>query len=715
MPLSEALPKKHRQDMSAREQLALILRCMLDALLPLLILLRPLTFGGELGSHDHLAWFLLVGLGWLAVAGECLLGLRSGLRWGPATLLVLPLLLLLLPAAAASPLPSEGWGWWAGWAGIVAAAGFVLQALPGRERLAIGAFLAALVLTAVLGLVQAGQVLPHLASDPAVLRAAEGLGLDAATLEERSSRGGAYATFTISNLFAQWLVGCGLLALGMLLVARRELLRRGGDVRAPALLALACGVAILALTQTNAKGAVAVALAAGAAAWSGARRGPLRWLPLALLALVATAVLLWPPATRLAGDSATVRIGYWRAAASMIVERPLSGHGHAAFALESPARLRVEDEFSRHPHNDLLSAAVAAGLPAGLLLTGLLAVLALRAPGVLPWPATERWPALVPIAAVPYLALFGLMVSDNLHYWPWLPAPLWAMALGLLAALCIAASRRLPAPPSWALQAAVAAMVAGCMIDFVCHDLGAIGSLALLAALAGHGRAKTFVLAGNSRLLTLLPGLALILGLALIWPRAAQRGEAWRTLHLFQGMAMATQRGDETAIAGHLHDLALTIGRPPPSQGQEAVAVRRDAWAAAYEEALRWPADLRLAPRLAAQHGDPRESSSMLAILAERLPQSTEIHSLRAQAEAASGRLDAAIDAQRQAVALSPWILPHRQMLARLLDARGRSGDREEATAIRAQVRELDAQVFPRHRSRPEDGPRPHPELRPLP
>ncbi len=260
-----------------------------DVLLVALIVLRPLVWGGDATSWDSLAYLVLTAgaLGVVVAEGWC--GWRPAWRWNWGGLLALLLLLTLAPAAARSATPSAAWGMWGMVLADLGLAAYAMQALPGRTRLAWAALVAGLALLAGVAAAQQGVVLPAMRAalargDPALARFETGHG----DLAERLRNGGVFATFTLANTFAAYL----LLTLPPLAAA---LLRPGTAPwlrAATALVALLAGAALLA---TGSKGAYLALAAAAVLLASGGLRGWHRLLPPAALLLALAAALASSP------------------------------------------------------------------------------------------------------------------------------------------------------------------------------------------------------------------------------------------------------------------------------------------------------------------------------------------------------------------------------------------------------------------------------------
>ncbi|MCP9885501.1 O-antigen ligase family protein [Synechococcus sp. ATX 2A4] len=190
--------------------------------------------------------------------------------------------------------------------------------------------------------------------------------------------------FDYANIAGSWLAVAWPFALAALLQASQSWQRRSAALGLAALLA-----ASLYLTDSrNAWGALvlAVPIVGGPRSW-------LWLLPLLLLALLPVALSVLPgvplllqgPARALVPEAiwgrltdlqhaserplAITRLSQWGVALSLIAERPLLGWGAAAFSVIYPLRTGF---WHGHPHNLPIDLALSHGLPAALLLVGLL-------------------------------------------------------------------------------------------------------------------------------------------------------------------------------------------------------------------------------------------------------------------------------------------------------------------------------------------------------
>lgn len=448
-----------------------------EALLVALIVLRPLVWSGDHTAWDHFAWMLLVivALGVLTVEG--LTGRRPWLRWGPGGLIAGVLVAGLLPATVLSPEPATAWGTWNALVVNLGFAFWLCQVVPGRERLALAALLGGAAIEIVVALLQPIWTLPAMAAklaahDPTVMAMETAKG----ELAERIANGGMFGTFTLANTLAAFL----LLVLPLIAWQRT-------------VLPVVFVAGVFAFVGTKSKGAYAALIAAGGTLWLTTVRNRWRWLPFAGAAALLVAIVSVPMLKQGLAASAEVRLGYWRGAVTLIAEEPFAGHGLHAFAVENARVIPPGSERSRSVHNDVLEAAVDAGIPAALLLAALLAWLVLGARG-----RTEPSTAIAPPAAtLPLLGLLPLFaalgtLSSNTSWWPlgnddatwWL----WPLLLAGLGIGVIHLAMRLPWPPAWAFRLALGAFALHCLVDFDLHSPGIWGTLTVVAILASEQR-----------------------------------------------------------------------------------------------------------------------------------------------------------------------------------------------------------------------------------
>ncbi|HEX3135601.1 MAG TPA: hypothetical protein VHX44_18710 [Planctomycetota bacterium] len=178
-----------------------------DILLAALIALRPLVWSGDAGAWDNLGWLTLalIALLWLVI--DAWRGRVPAWRFGLGGVIAAGLLLILLPAALRSPYPSTGMGQW-GMAVIhLGFAAYLMQVVPGRERLAFSALVGALVVECLVALGQWVWVLPGMAKalaggDPAIAA----LETTSEDLANRVAYGELFETFTLANTLAAFLL-----------------------------------------------------------------------------------------------------------------------------------------------------------------------------------------------------------------------------------------------------------------------------------------------------------------------------------------------------------------------------------------------------------------------------------------------------------------------------------------------------------------------------
>ena len=203
--------------------------------------------------------------------------------------------------------------------------------------------------------------------------------------------------FDYANIASAWLAFSWPLLLGAAVAGGRSWLQRWSWRQPTVLLLVLAQLTALYLTDSrNGWGAAVLALplVLGTASWVWLL--PLLLLlalPLLLAVLPGVPELLQLPARALVPDSiwgrlsdltfsdrplASTRLGQWGVAATLVAERPWLGWGAAAFTLVYPQRTGV---WHGHPHNLPLDLALSHGLPAALLLVGVVLWLLLRSMG----------------------------------------------------------------------------------------------------------------------------------------------------------------------------------------------------------------------------------------------------------------------------------------------------------------------------------------------
>jgi O-Antigen ligase len=651
-----------------------------DILLVALIALRPLVWSGDASALDNLAWLLLalIALVWLVV--DAWRGRLPAWRFGIGGVLGAALLLILLPAALRSPYPSTGMGLW-GMAVIhLGFAAYLMQVIPGRERLAFGALAGALTVECLIALGQWVWVLPKMAAalaggDPTIAALENANG----DLANRVAYGGLFGTFTLANTLAAFLLLAAVPFIGVLQVGRGiQRLITG------VLLAIALIVAV----GTASKGAAVALVLAGALVWTMHVTGRLRWLAMIGLVIGGIAIAIIPQVRDLGAASAKVRLGYWEGATTLIAESPLLGHGINGFAAHGTRTMPLDAEPTRHVHNDVLEAAVDGGVLAGLAMLTLLGWCTRRRTIVPttstsdPNEAKRTWQATWPLLLIfPVFSALGMLTS-NVEWWPlgasemtwWL----WPLILSGVVIGVAVLSTRLPLPPAWAWQLALAAFVLHCLVDFNLQSPAIWGTVIVVAILAG-GRTYTVGMCSISR--CVVTGLVLLCAFGYLsgWTHALERA-----LSRLQLAAFAEEHADSKKDADSRRLFGLQH----------------------LDAASRWPSDpvlaleaLRLIPA-----GTDRLPLSMQ--MAEQRPWSSQLHECQALDHLAMGDWQNAADALRIAITQNPAYLPRRQLLVELLEHAAKAQPDSAATWLQAatderqRITELSPLVHPRNRLR---------------
>jgi O-antigen ligase len=634
-----------------------------DILLVALIALRPLVWSGDAGAWDNLAWLLLAVGALMWLVADAWRGRVPAWRFGIGGLIATALLLILLPAALRSPYPSTGMGLW-GMAVIhLGFAAYLMQVVPGRERLAFGALAGALVVECLVAFGQWGWVLPGMATalaggDPAIAALENSNG----DLADRVAHGGLFGTFTLANTLAAFLLLAAIPFVGVLMEGRGRQRLIAGTVIA---------LAVIVAVGTASKGAGVALILAGAWVWTLHVRGRSRWVAAVALAIGGIAIAAIPALRDLGMASADVRLGYWHGAAALIGEAPVLGHGLHGFAAHGARAMPLTAEPARHVHNDVLEAAVDGGVFAGIALLALLGWCALKRPAAVSATPAARddanrtlrsaWPLAL---FFPLFAALGMLVS-NLEWWPlgasgstwWLwPLVLSGVAIGV-ALVCAC----LPLPPPWAWRLALAAFALHCLVDFNLQSPGLWGTFIVVAVLAG-GR----TLAVGSCRISRTAVTVLVAGLAL-------------------GLVFAIRQVVPRTLAA--------AGTMPQVDYDRAVAL-----------ACQWPMDVGLLLHcLREQAGADRLAHSTIA--AECLPWHGEAQEAFAVDLALNGRWDESLAAMRTAIASNPAYLPRRERLIGLL--------RFAAEALPSRSAVLLAEADEEERLITESAPRVHPRNRP--
>ncbi len=653
-----------------------------DIFLVALIALRPLIWSGDAGAWDNLAWLTLTmfALGWLLI--DAWRGRITSWRFGIGGIIAAALLVTLFPAALRSPFPSTGIGLWGTAIIHLGFAFYMMQTISGRERLAFAALTGALIIECFVALGQWAWTLPNMAfalahGDPAVA----GLENSNGDLAERVANGGLYGTFTLANTLAAFLLLSAVPLVGVAFASRKNLRLIVGAFIAMALL-IAIG--------TASKGAAVALFLSLVVVWTLHRRGRDRWFAVAAVIILATAVALIPPLRHIGAASANVRLGYWQGATWLIADAPLSGHGIHAFAAFSSRAMPITAEPTRHVHNDVLEAAVDGGIIAGVALALLLLWCARTRRDVELPENRERdshavkneirfflracWPLILFIL---FFTSLGMLAS-NIEWWPlgagestwWL----WPLILsGILIGVMVFCSR-LPLPPAWAWQLALAAFALHCLVDFNFQSPAIWGTLIVVSVLAGGHH---YVL--NNSLLSRCVITLLIMGMALGLTVGTQR-----VIELQMGQSRLAPSATETL--NH-----ITSGVHPDAKKLLALAEH-------------WPASVELSAACISSHPPSNDRLSLTQTFVEHHPWNAQGHEWLAQDFAAVGQWDDAIHALTIAIDYSPAFLPRHQRLAELLDRATvalptRANDfQHQAETERQRIIDLAQIVHPRNR-----------------
>ncbi len=693
----------------ARERLPLIAGPVHATLLALLIVLRPLVWDGNAAWLPNLAYLLLVVLALATLLVEGWVDTRRAWRWSVNGALFAALLLVLLPAALRSPLPVEGWSLW-GMAFIhLGLAAYLMQVVPGRERLALAALGAGLAGETIICLGQYAFVLPGMAAAQARGEFAGAIGPgQQGILAERIANGGLFGTFTLSNTLAAFLLLAVPPLIGSAFDAR-------GSRPARTLAWMVAGFSVLVFALTGSKGAVIALGAAIALQWWWRHQGVRRWVPVAFAVVVAVAALNHPGLRHGLHDSAEVRVGYWRGAIELVREAPVSGHGLESFREHAPRVLQPWAEYSVHVHDEPLEAAVDGGVIAGGLLLILLARLAwvprarARAGVELelsptttgipidgPYPSTAIG-AVALAVGVAYWSMLGTL-HDNLSWWPGGAGMLGEWGLGAVLGAVLGGVfmvlSRLEAPPAWSVSLGLMALALHALLDFDLHSSAVWGTVMVLAVLSPSA-SRIVSPAGRARVALLCVCTLAVAAALALWLGGVVRAATLRDARQIEEYArmLRTQgalTGDESERV--LTALTETAGEPLPLPGDaQRKADRNRIIAACLADGVRLAGDdHQLATQLLAllPAGAAREPATR-ALRARRpnsslaeamLAQDCQALALESSGDRSRAHWHDALDQARIALALAPSNLRPRKALADLCaDAANHLPDEAEA------------------------------------
>lgn len=418
----------------------------------------PSEPGGHADTGRGLLWSLglLICVG-LAIASRWLGG-RLLLRRSWADLAVLGLFLLVgLSASHAGDRRSAiNLAWeWAG----VGCAYFLIRSLPadrGESKAVLGAFVATAVALSALGVYQTLLEYPetramYLREPDRALKLA-GVGDDPASRRRFEDRllgsTEVTATYALANSLAGFLVGPSVVVVGLVVVNLLD--RRDRRLVAIALAAIPALLLVAVLMLTKSRSA-ALGFVAGLVAVAIAQRRRIGGRSLAIAAgglvglggLLVVAGFATKQLDREVFSQSTMslryRWEYWVGASGVIRERPWTGHGPGNFA--GPYlrhKLAAASEEVRDPHNLLLEAWAAAGLPAlaclvVALATGMLCCFAAERGEGRTSDAPRRYLLLCSFGTLFVPVVFGEMnpfAADDLARWVVLAIG-WTCAVGL--------------------------------------------------------------------------------------------------------------------------------------------------------------------------------------------------------------------------------------------------------------------------------------------
>ncbi len=655
-----------------------------DLLIVLLVGLRPLVWDGDPASMANLVYLAVV----QGAAMAALVDISRGMafRWSPMATVTTALILSLLPACWFAPVPPEGRAYGVQLVTTGVLGWYLLQVLPGRGSLIQASLLGGLAVEGVLALGQKVFVLPAMALSNHQGELAQNMAdIPTADLGERIANGGIFGTFTLSNLLAAWLLLAVPVALGAV--------RSGGPTGARMVALVTALGGGLAFAMTASKGAWLIAAGVLGLAWAWHRRA---WWILAAGPLAVLGLFQMPSVAAALEASATVRWEYWQGAWGLVTTAPWTGHGWGAFGQASAAFMPVTAEPTRIVHQGLLEVAVSAGIPIALLWAAGVVFLvwprkSLGAPAAGSGTVSGGLVVAISVFAVLYGSLLGGL-DGNLGWWPGgggLAVVPWGALLGLILGLVVVGTRALPvAPRSWLVLAMVAFLLHS-QIDMDFLSFACLGTLAVLAVLAGDGGRP-------------IPGRGPVVVTALVLPLVGLATLGWGVLAVGQRQAaedasllrIAAQGGEEGTQV-----LEMLAQRPVPPAGRSAAfmeVLTRTRQAAADDH----PLVLRLA--LFTPPG--AERLAILDGLRPHLPWHAGLRFNRAEDLMVLGRWEDAVAEARSGIERAPAHLDLHRRFASLLERAARAQPERapvwwaERKAVLDDIARLTAVVHPKNR-----------------
>jgi O-antigen ligase len=703
--------------------------------LVVLPLLRPLVWSGQPTDVANLFYLVLLTAG--ITTGLLLRGLEApsaagsdpaGIRrwWSRPAVWGGIFLLFAVYGSLASPLPASAWTLTIGWTLHVAAPVALWPAIRRRPHLVLSGLLAGLAgeLLLLIGQVcwERPRLAAQLADDPA-------LTVERRVAEQYQARIGSWrleGTFLLANTLASYLI----LVLPLLLACAW----RAHVARLPLRWALLTSAvaALTALGVSGSKAGILALLVAGMVVGVACLRA-WRWRGgvICAVAAVLLLILLLPSVRRAVGDSAGVRLDYWRAGVVLVQERPLGGHGLDGFAVHYPRVKPPAGEETILAHQETLQAAVDLGIPAMLALLAWWAALVWSVrPSPLPVSTVTPPSARLGLAAligVPALLGFATIAAGllqaNFAAYPGEVPLVWSTLFIAVVTVVARLAARLPLPPPTACWCAVLAVLLHVQADFSLHSMQVVGILAWVVMLgqalrqgpppspsappllAGRKRQAIFAAGG-------LLGLALVTGGIMV---CSARGEVLERARATEAVLARLRLADSGRLSEAQHGQALDAFERAYAQvvvedrGAALTADPREALALAIirralDAGRRFPADhdLVFAAVAIGEHFQallPQRAESLTPLLERTLaewPQDLLVtkalseHYLRlARRATAERRQVLARQAQalaERAVDLYPTHLPLRRSVILATEL---TGDQETASAQRAEIERL--------------------------
>jgi hypothetical protein len=320
-----------------------------------------------------------------------------------------------------------------------------------------------------------------------------------------------------------------------------------------------------------------------------------RWRAVALSAvtLIMVLALVIPSLRERLAASAGVRLDYWQAASTLIMEQPLSGHGLEGFENAYPRVKSPSAEETIIVHQEWLQTAVDMGVPAALLLSiwWIALLRGLWPRGSSPKPTTDREPVATSLnlRAVFFLstillafALFQVgVLSNSFQVYPGNRPIVWGLLfLGwLVGSAWWFKQQLLPSPLSYWL--ALLAVLLHAQADFSLHSMQVVGVLAWVVCLGlslrPYAKPALNSFPNWRKQIFPLAGLLLLIGVTIGVKQTGERGELRIQAQQAEGVLQRLRLGEQNRLGPAQYEkivktLEYMAGQIITEEGKSALA-----------------------------------------------------------------------------------------------------------------------------------------------